>query len=298
MADPLNILINSLKLEKCGPDQYLGQSHFPGWNRIYGGQVIAQAIIATSNTVENNHLHSMHGNFLRAGDPSKPVLYTIEPILDGRSFQTRLLRATQDDQTLFVMNASFHKQEEGFDHQDEMGDVPQPEDLPSVAKLLDDYKDKLPQAVINYFSRKLPFEMRPLSITRYVDPKSTNPEQGMWLRLLGGDGSIDSQDFSHEALTHPAMHQAALAYASDFTLLDTALIAHGKILFDPSIMMTSLDHSIWFHRPFEINDWIFYRQRSSNAFGARALCSGQFFDRKGRLIASTAQEGLIRKRTQ
>ncbi len=287
MSNAIQILHNILSLQETAPNTYLGQSHNPGWNRVYGGQVIAQAIMAVTKTARKDvTCHSMHGYFMRPGNPQKPIDYKIDPIHDGRSFQTRMVYANQEQETIFVMGASFHKTEQGLEHQDDMGSVPKPDDLPSIEQLITDDKDQFPPEVTAYFQSKRPFQMRPLDVTRYITPTPKEPKQAFWIKTTA------------PLKDNLALHQAALGYASDFTLLDTALIAHGKLLFDPSLMMASLDHAIWFHRPFRIDDWLLYRQTSSNAFGARALCHGQFFDQKGTLVASTTQEGLTRSITK
>ena len=283
MTDLTNDLTHLLTLKQQGPNEFEGQSLNPGWNRVYGGQVIAQAIIAVNTTTDpEKQCHSMHAYFLRPGNPDAPITYTVTPVRDGRSFQTRALEASQNNETIFTMTASFHKQEPGPEHQDEPGPIPAPEDLPPVTDLMQKYGDKLPKAVSHYFTRERPFELRPLDISRYMQPKPAPATQSFWIK--------PTQPLEDDL----ALHQAALGYASDFTLLDTALIPHGKLLFDPSLMLASLDHSIWFHRPFTLNDWILYKQTSSSASNARALCHGQFFNRQGLLIASTTQEGLTR----
>lgn len=219
---------------------------------------------------------------MRPGNPEKPVTFHVNPIRDGRSFATRTLEAFQGEEAIFTMSASYHKEEPGFDHHDPMGEVKMPDELESITDIIKKMGDQLPKPVIAYFSRERPFEMRPININRYRNPKPGIPEQSFWLRATSPiAGEVPLQ-------------QAALGYASDFTLLDTALIAHGKLLFDPNIMVASLDHSIWFHRPFKINQWLLYKQKSSNAMGARALTQGQFFDLDGTLVASTSQEGLVR----
>ena len=255
----------------------------PGWNRVYGGQVIAQAITAACKTADaDKPCHSMHAYFLRPGNPDAPIIYTVTQVRNGRSFQTRTLEARQNGETIFTMTASFHKQEPGPEHQDEPGTIPAPEDLPPITELIQKYGDQLPKAVSHYFTRKRPFELRPLDISRYIQPKPAPATQSFWIKP------------THPLEADVALHQAALGYASDLTLLDTALIPHGKLLFDPSLMLASLDHSIWFHRPFALDDWVLCKQTSSSASNARALCHGQFFNRQGTLIASTTQEGLTR----
>lgn len=286
MTKPIDILHKILNLQETAPNQFTAPSHNPGWNRVYGGQVIAQSLKAATLTVTENHCHSLHCYFMRPGNPDKPITYTVDPIRDGKSFQTRLIMAAQGEEPIFTMTASFHKQEPGLDHQDLKGDIKGPDQLPPITELLKKYGDKIANPVAAYFKKERPFEMRPLSIERYLNPTPKPPEQCFWLRTTSPITGDDSNS--------TAFHQAALAYASDFTLIDTALIAHGRILFDPTIMVASLDHSIWFHRPFRIDEWLLYKQRSPNAFGARGLCFGQFYNQSGQLIASTAQEGLTR----
>lgn len=282
MENPINILLDLLNFEETSPNEFRAPSYNPGWNRVYGGQVIAQAIMAASKTVEKETCHSIHGYFMRPGDPNKPITYKIDPVRYGRSFQTRMVYAQQNDETIFTMGASYHKQEQGLDHQDQMGTVPMPEDLPNMQELLDQNKAKLPEAIVAYFSKERPIELRLIDIDRYINPQPKPGMQSLWIRT---SGPINGDT---------ALHQAALGYASDFTLLDTALIPHGKLVFDKDLMMASLDHSMWFHRPFQADEWLLYQQTSSNAFGARGLGFGKFFDRNGRLVASAAQEGLMR----
>jgi acyl-CoA thioesterase-2 len=283
MKDPKNLLETTLNLKEIAPNEFEAPSHNPGWNRIYGGQIISQAMLAGSLTVEENKLcHSVHAYFMRPGNPEQSVLYKVNPIRNGRSFATRTIDAFQGEEAILTMSASYHKDEPGFDHSDKMGNVEDPESLPPFKDVLEQYGDKIPLPVRTYFEKERPFELRPTNVERYLNPKPETPEQSFWVRAL------------YPFNERPTLQQAALAYASDFTLLDTALKAHGKLLFDPKIMVASLDHAIWFHRPFNINNWLLYKQSSSNANGARSLCQGQFFDQNGTLIASTAQEGLTR----
>ena len=283
MTNPANSLSPLLSLKEIAPNIFEAPSVNPGWNRVYGGQVIAQAILAANQTAqEGKTCHSCHCYFLRPGNPDAPINYKVNNVREGRSFQTQSVEASQAGTLIFTMSASFHKTEPGPEHQTEMGDIPDPDDLPTITELLEKHETNLPKAAKNYFTRERPFELRPLNINRYLDPKPSKPAQAFWLKATPA--------FEN----NPVIHQAALGYASDFTLLDTALIAHGKLIFDPSLMLASLDHSLWFHRPLNVNEWILYKQTSSNAFGARALCHGQFFTRHGTLIASAAQEGLTR----
>jgi acyl-CoA thioesterase-2 len=183
------------------------------------------------------------------------------------------------------MSVSFHKAEEGIDHQSTMPDVPPPEELPNEQELRDRIMDQLPENMRSYWQQERPIEMRPVSISRYLDRQAREPTQSIWMRANG------------KLPDDPKLHQCILAYASDFTLLDTALIAHGKLLFDTDIQLASLDHAMWLHRPFRADDWLLYVQDSPTAHGARGFCRGSVFTRDGQLVASTTQEGLTRPRT-
>ncbi len=286
MSNALQILTDLLELKEIEPLTFVGPSYDPGWRRIYGGQVIAQAIKAAALTEKVRDCHSIHAYFLRAGDPSKPVTYKVDAVRDGKSFNTRMVYASQDDEVIFTMGASFHKTEPGFDHQEDIEDIPRPDELPTVKQAIAMFGDDIPAPALHYFSKERPFELRPTDLTRYQASsrgEKRPASQDFWMRAISSLGD------------DPGDHRAALGFASDFTLLDTALIAHGKLIFEPNLMMASLDHAIWFHRPFRADDWLLYRQTSPTGFGARALCFGRFYDLSGRLIASTAQEGLIRQ---
>lgn len=274
-----------LNLEPLDDNRFRGRSPDDGWQRVFGGQVIGQALVAASRTVEPSRPpHSLHAYFLLPGDPSQPIDYEVDRLRDGGSFTTRRVVARQSSGAIFAMSASFQGYEEGFAHQITMPEAPAPESLPSEAELKHTFMAKLPDAMRRYWERDRPIEMRPVDFTRFVARAPRPASQMIWLRAtapLGDD---------------PALHQCALAYASDFTLLDTALIAHGRVLFDPKLMLASLDHALWFHRPFRADDWLLYVQDSPSTHNARGFCRGQMFTRDGVLIASVAQEGLIRQR--
>lgn len=278
-------LVEVLDLERLEVNLFRGISPQNGWQRVYGGQVLGQALVAAGRTVEEPRAaHSLHGYFLLAGDPAHPILYEVERIRDGGSFTTRRVKAIQHGRAIFAMSASFQKDEEGFEHAAGMPDVPPPESLPSAAERVAELIDALPENMRSYWQRENPIELRPVDVTRYLSRDPHPPEQHIWLKASG------------RLPDDPRLHQCVLAYASDFTLLDTALIAHGKLLFDRDIQLASLDHALWFHRPFRADDWLLYAQDSPSAAGARGFCRGSFFTRDGNLVASTAQEGLIRKR--
>jgi acyl-CoA thioesterase-2 len=278
-------LLEVLDLEPLEVNLFRGTSPQNGWQRVYGGQVLGQALIAAGRTVdEPRTAHSLHGYFLLGGDPAQPIIYEVERIRDGGSFTTRRVKAIQHGRIIFVMSASFQKDEEGFEHALPMPDVPPPEALPSAAERVAELIDALPEDMREYWQRENPIELRPVDVSRYLSREPHPPFQQIWLRA---NGPLPDD---------PRLHQCVLAYASDFTLLDTALIAHGKLLFDRDIQLASLDHALWIHGPFRVDDWLLYAQDSPSASGARGFCRGSFFTRDGRLVASTAQEGLIRKR--
>lgn len=282
----LQNLVNALSLERFEDNLFRGRKQQNGWRRVYGGQVLGQAVSACAATVEQERdLHSLHGYFLLAGDPEHDIVYDVERIRDGGSFTTRRVRALQHGRAIFAMSASFHKSEEGYDHQSAMPDVPPPESLPSAKDLMQNMMSALPEPMRAFWSREQPIDVRLVDPSRYAARKARPPSQAIWLRANGQLGD------------DPHLHRAVLAYASDFTLLDTALIAHGKLMFDSDIQLASLDHAMWFHRPFRADDWLLYAQDSPSAAGARGFCQGALFDRKGQRVASTVQEGLMRMRT-
>jgi len=284
MSRALEELLSILDLETLEHNLFRGLSPQVGWQRVFGGQVIGQALVAAIRTVEGRLAHSLHAYFLRAGDPAVPIIYEVDRIRDGGSFSTRRVVAIQHGQAIFSMSASFHKPEEGLHHQLPMPEVPAPEELPSEAELKERFIDQLPEPVKAYWQRERPIEIRPVDLSRYLSPGNHAPTQLVWIRATGKLGD----DFS--------LHQCVLAYASDFTLLDTALIVHGRFVFDPTLMLASLDHAIWVHRCFRADDWLLYAQDSPTSGAGRAFCRGTFFTRNGELVASTAQEGLIRLR--
>ncbi|MBN8913171.1 MAG: acyl-CoA thioesterase II [Rhizobiales bacterium] len=278
-------LLEVLDLERLEVNLFRGVSPQNGWQRVYGGQVLGQALMAAGRTVEEPRAaHSLHGYFLLAGDPTHPILYEVERIRDGGSFTTRQVKAIQHGRAIFAMSVSFQKSEEGFEHAAAMPEVPPPEALPSAAERVAELIEALPPDMRSYWQRENPIELRPVDVSRYLSREPHPPAQHIWLKANG------------RLPDDPRLHQCVLAYASDFTLLDTALIAHGKLLFDRDVQLASLDHALWLHRPFRADDWLLYAQDSPSAAGARGFCRGSFFTRDGRLVASTAQEGLIRQR--
>jgi acyl-CoA thioesterase II len=284
MSAALNELLSILDLETLEHNLFRGLSPQVGWQRVFGGQVIGQALVAANRTVEGRMCHSLHAYFLRAGDPAVPIIYEVDRIRDGGSFSTRRVVAIQHGHAIFSMGASFHKDEGGLEHQMKMPEVPPPEDLPSESELKDLLMERLPEPVKAYWQQERPIEIRPVDLSRYLSPENQAPSQLVWIRATGALGN------------DPSLHQCVMAYASDFTLLDTALIAHGRFVFDPKLMLASLDHAVWFHESFRADDWLLYAQDSPSSGAGRAFCRGTLFTRDGRLVASTAQEGLVRER--
>jgi acyl-CoA thioesterase II len=281
----LSTLLKVLDLETLETNLFRGCSPSDGWQRVFGGQVLGQALMAALRTVdEPRPVHSLHGYFLLGGDPTHPIVYDVERTRDGGSFTTRRVKAIQHGRIIFTMSASFHKHEEGYVHQAQMPDVPPPEGLPGVTELMGQMLDRLPEAMMRYWARQHPVDLRPVDISRYLSREPGPAVQHIWMRANG--------TLADEANVHACI----LAYASDFTLLDTALVPHGKLLFDADVQLASLDHAMWFHRPFRADEWLLYTQDSPNTSGARGFCRGSVFTRDGCLIASVAQEGLIRKR--
>jgi acyl-CoA thioesterase-2 len=284
MTKAVERLLSILDIETLEQNLFRGRSPQDGWQRVFGGQVIGQALVAAERTVEGRRAHSLHGYFMRPGDPTVPIIYEVDRIRDGKSFNTRRVVAIQHGAAIFSMSASFHAIEESFDHQFDMPEVPGPDELPSLSKLKETQIENFPAAIRTYFERERPIEIRPVDLSRYLNPGEREPIQHVWMRT---DGQLPDD---------PALHQCALAYASDFTLLDTALIAHGRMVYDPKLMLASLDHALWFHRSFRADEWLLYTQDSPAAHGARGFCRGTIYSRDGVLVASVAQEGLIRER--
>lgn len=278
-------LINLLDLEALEQDLYRGNSPQVGWQRVFGGQVIGQALVAAQRTVDTRRVvHSLHAYFMRPGDPSTPIVYTVDRIRDGSSFATRRVVAIQHGKAIFSLEASFQTEEPGMEFQIEMPQVTPPEKLPSIEEMKDAVLTGAPEQVKRYWKRERPLEIRPVSLTHYISDEKLPPFQNVWVRPTGPvpDDRI--------------VQAAVLAYLSDMLLLDTALFAHGRSVFDTALQVASLDHAMWFHRPFAFDDWMLYTMDSPNSNGARGFSRGSLFARDGRLIASVAQEGLIRAR--
>lgn len=285
MGKAVETLIELLDLEQLEVNLFRGTSPQDGWQRVFGGQVIGQALVAACRTVDGRLPHSLHAYFMLPGDPRVPIIYEVERLRDGGSFSTRRVKAIQHGQAIFALSASFQVAEEGLTHAVRMPDVPPPEDLPGEAAFRDAFLKRVPEPVRRYYERERPIELRPVEIQRYLSPEPLDPVFHVWIRTTGPLPDI------------PALHQCVLAYASDMTLLDSTLIPHGLSVFAPEIQSASLDHALWFHEPFRADDWLLYAQESPFAGHSRGFARGSIFTRDGRLIASVAQEGLIRRRS-
>jgi acyl-CoA thioesterase-2 len=287
MSGAVDELLNILDLEKIEENLFRGHSPQVGWQRVFGGLVIAQALVAAQRTVPNAPVHSLHAYFLLGGDPTTPIVYQVDAPRDGRSFATRNCRAIQHGRVIFTMTASFFNAEQGLEHAFTPPEVPPPEDLPEESVFIAQYGALMPEPVRRYFQRERPIEMRPVDPGRYIERgKQADPIQKVWVRTTG------------PLPDDPAVHRATLAYFSDMTLLDTALVPHGRSVFHPDIQAASLDHSLWLHRPFRADQWMLYVQDSPNARGGLGFSRGALYTREGALIASVAQEGLIRLRRE
>jgi acyl-CoA thioesterase-2 len=285
MGQAVGDLLDILDLETIEDNLFRGRSPQVGWQRVFGGLVIAQALVAAQRTVPHAPAHSLHAYFLLGGDPATPIVYQVERLRDGRSFATRRCQAIQHGRIIFTLAASFFNAEQGLEHAFSPPDAPPPEDLPDESAFIAQYGDRMPEPVRRYFQRERPVEMRPVDASRFIARgQKDDPVQKVWVRATG----LLPAD--------PAIHRATLAYFSDMTLLDTALVAHGRSVFHPEIQAASLDHALWLHRPFRADDWMLYVQDSPNARGGLGFSRGALYSRDGALIASVAQEGLIRLR--
>jgi acyl-CoA thioesterase-2 len=282
--DPLQELLDTLKLSRVArtkEDIFIGSSNFMPTGRVFGGQQLGQALVAASNTVEpDRFIHSMHGYFLRSGDMDLPITYSVDRIRDGRSFSTRRVQSYQNGEPLFSSIYSFQIAEKGLEHQDSLPEgIPEPESLPKLIDLVSGMDDPSAQ----YWAKARPFDMRHIekSIYFYVEGEHV-AHQAIWFRTI--DTLPDDQ----------VLHNAALAYASDYSLLEPIYRRHGLVWSHPGLMAASLDHAMWFHRPARVDEWLLYVQDSPNARGARGLSLGKIFNRQGELVATVAQEGIVR----
>jgi acyl-CoA thioesterase II len=282
MGTALDDLLGVLDLERIDADIFRGKNETADWGRLFGGQVAAQALAAAQRTVDGHHVHSLHGYFLRGGDPAVPVVYTVDRIRDGASFTTRRVVALQDGNAIFNTSISFHRIETGFDHQGSMPDVPGPEELPTWAERARAVIDEVPEERRDWMLRERAIDIRSaLPHGMFSSEPSTEPNP-VWLRANG------------EVPDDPDVHAQLLTYASDIAFVDNMHRPHRRAG-SPGVMLASLDHAVWFHRPIRVDDWVLYHQNSPSAAGARGFALGAVYDRAGVHLASVAQEGVMRE---
>ena len=283
MSDAGQDLLKHLTLERLEENLYRGDSRDIGGTNVFGGQVLGQALFAASQTADCRDAHSLHAYFLRPGDKKAPVVYEVERIRDGKSYATRRVVAIQRGKPIFNMSASFQMMEEGLEHQFEMPDVPGPEGLLNMSELARQTLAEFPEKLNRFLSWQSPIEFRPVRPTHPLHPEPCPPFREIWMRA-SGDWPDD-----------PLLHKVLLAYASDFSLLGTALLPHALTFSQGTVRAASLDHAMWFHRDFRMDKWLLYSMDSPSTSHGRGLSRGQLFSREGQLVASVAQEGMIRR---
>ncbi|MGH8179910.1 MAG: acyl-CoA thioesterase, partial [Steroidobacteraceae bacterium] len=284
MNPQLADLLKLLELEPLEVNLFRGESRDIGSPQVFGGQVLGQALTAASATVADRIVHSLHAYFLRRGDFAAPIVYQVDRSLDGHSFSNRRVVAIQHGEPIFNMAASFQVAEEGFDHQLSMPAVPPPEDLPDSSRPPPELLARLPQRLRRFLEKPRPFEFRLVQPFDYVAPPGTPPSRQVWFR------AVDHLPCDER------LHRRLLAYLSDYFLLDTSTLPHKPAIRGNSVVMASIDHAMWFHRPLRVDDWLLYAVESPSASGARGFARASVYARDGRLVASTAQEGLVRLR--
>jgi acyl-CoA thioesterase-2 len=282
MQAPLAELLQLLTLEPLEVNLFRGASRDIGSPQVFGGQVLGQALTAATATVDDRRVHSLHAYFLRRGDFNAPIVYQVDRSRDGGSFSSRRVVATQHGAQILHMAASFQSPEQGLEHQLPMPDVPPPEALPDLRELIEAQAAPLPPALQRFVGRNSPFEFRSVQAPDYVHPQPGPPRLDIWFRAIDHVGEDLRQ------------HSCLLAYVSDYHLLATALRPHGYTLANRNIVAASIDHAMWFHRPLRVDDWLLYSIESPAAAGARGFARASLFTRAGVLVASTAQEGLLR----
>ena len=275
-------LLTLLELEQLEVNLFRGESRDIGSPQVFGGQVLGQALSAASATVEGRIVHSLHAYFLRRGDFNAPIVYQVDRSLDGHSFSNRRVVAIQHGQQIFNMTASFQVQEDGFEHQINMPAVPRPEDLPDSSVPPMEFQARLPERMRRFLEQPRPFEFRSVQKIDYLGPRREDPTRQVWFRAVGRLPDDEK------------LHRCLLAYVSDYFLLDTATLPHGVEFLHNTLTMASIDHAMWFHRPLRVDEWLLYAVESPSASGARGFARAGLFGLDGRLVASTAQEGLVR----
>ena len=282
MHPVLQDLIHLLKLERIEDNIFRGDSRDIGSPQVFGGQVLGQALSAAQHTVEGRVAHSLHAYFLRRGDMAAPIIYEVDRARDGGSFSNRRVVAIQHGRPILNLAASFQVPEDGLEHHADMPDVPAPDGLKDLTHLAADVLDRIPVKLRRFMTDQRPFEFRPVEQTRLDDPSPQPPVKHVWIRAV---------DAMPDGL---ALHQNLLAYVSDFELLATSTLPHALSFTRGNVILASLDHALWFHRRFRMDEWLLYSMESPNAAGARGYTRGQFFTQDGMLVASTTQEGLVR----
>ena len=294
---PINALVNHLSLRRLEHNLFSGQSYDPGWGRVFGGQVLGQAITAAQSTIDEpgRTCHSLHSYFLRPGDVTKPIVYDVDRIRDGRSFSARRVKAIQNGHAIFFLTGSFHKPEDNaMEHEDSasllhLEDVPPPDACLPVWELFDTHLHGVPDHLKNIFEKtfglKSPVQIRPTSFQSPMEPIQKKPRQDLWIR---SNGKLPAD-------TDPAVHRALLSFASDYGLLETALLPHAVSLWEPKqkVQAATIDHSMWFHHPFQFDEWFLHRVHAPVSSASRGLCFGEIIQ-NGKIVASTAQQGLTR----
>ena len=282
MNQLLEDLIKVMTLERLEINLFRGQSRDIGSPQVFGGQVLGQALVAATQTVEQREVHSLHAYFLRRGDFNAPIVYEVDRAWDGKHFSTRRVVAIQNGAQIFNMSASFQRPEEGLDHQITMPDVPKPEALEDMQSLYKAALTKAPEAMRRVLEQKRPFEFRPVEPPDFSRSQKQAPINHVWFKAVA---PLPDDE---------ALHRCLLAYASDFGLLGTALRPHAMNMMSTKLVIASIDHAMWFHRKVRVDDWLLYAMDSPSASGARGFTRGSLFSRDGRLVASASQEGLIR----
>lgn len=282
MHPVLDDLLHLLRLERIEDNFFRGESRDIGSAQVFGGQVLGQALSAAHHTVEDRTAHSLHAYFLRRGDMEAPILYEVDRARDGGSFSVRRVVAVQHGRPIFNLAVSFQKLEQGLEHQADMPDVAGPDGLQDSTELAPEILERIPQKMRRYLTHERPFEFRPVRPINFSEPEVLPPIKHIWIK------AVDT--LPDEA----SVHQTLLAYVSDYELLGTSTLPHGLAFGAGHVQMASLDHAVWFHRKFRIDEWLLYTMDSPNASGARGLARGQFFTESGTLVASTVQEGLVR----
>jgi acyl-CoA thioesterase-2 len=282
MDQRLADLLQQFQLERLEVNLFRGESRDIGSPQVFGGQVLGQALMAAYSTIDGRVVHSLHAYFLRRGDFNRPIVYQVDRSRDGQSFSSRRVIAIQNGEQIFTFSASFQEPEDGLDHQFDMPQVPPPESLPESRLPPAEVLERLPEKVRRFLTRERPFELRRVEPVDVYQASAAAPLQNVWLRAVDRLPDDDR------------LHRSLLAYVSDYNLLATATLPHAVGVLDGGLITASLDHAMWFHRPFRVDEWLLYSMDSPSASGARGFTRGSVYTRDGKLVASAAQEGLIR----